>query len=1396
MKHCSLFTLTFFFASALFGSAAGEGELSLNGDWKFYAIYGEGSNYMNIRVTDTDIVVDNTDPNVEAKGKWKLSSTAGRNSRFYGKDYVQHNFTLTSLKGGDKDDDSYFRFLPQFEESGYYEVFTYYPFSSHLTTQYNVKHADGVTTKYVSQRVFCNEWNSLGIFKFDREEENYVELTAIVSGTVAADAVMFREISEERYLKAKEEPARVFLSDFDDSDWNDLEVPGHWGMINEFSNYTGIGWYRKTIDLPSNWKKKSDERYYLKFGGVYHLSSVYLNGKLLGKNRGGFTPFEFDVTDVLDFGGENVIAVRADNTAVVGATWNWGGIIRDVALTKNKDARIDYQYIHADPNLRTGAAKLTLRVKVENCSAEEKTIKVTSRVRDSADIGDMSGSFRVAANSVEEIQLATVLTSDEVELWHFDNPKLYQMETTISEGKSVLDRRVDDFGIRKVELTDSQMLLNGEPVRLAGYNRVSESRYWGSSEPLHVLEEDVDLMKEAGANFMRIMHGTQNERLFDVCNRKGILIFEEANIRDLDNDEFRANYYPVSKLEAEKGITLDPEIEELLILDEPYVKLREEHGVRVTEKNYFLSKYWLKGMIERDINHPCIIGWSVGNELNNHFEYGRDMIEYVKKELDPYRLVTCVSNSGQKEEYTPETDPNTFVDMIMHNMYRWQGDPQEILTTLRTKWPDKPVFISEFGFDPFPSTALDGDKEIFSEWTNHYRDKNEFVIGTSMWTFNDYRSAYAGTTAEENRVWGVINTWRQKRRLFDRIKREHAPVKGIEITNIDFDKGTADVRMPVRSERDYPSHAMRGYKLAYQFRDMSGKVAFNDSIDLPTILPTDGEWSGSISWDGVGSDVLDLTVSLMTPTQHSRLDKTVSFQNAIAPEIAQIISGKDSVRILFEQVPNAAEYYVSYSGKGGKVQESYKTIDSWIDVEGLEAGQSYKFQLYALNDKGKSKPSKTVKAKVGKKVLPPIIWDSFIAGDKLVIGYSSDFFDGDYVIQYGSSKNNLDKEFTSNVRGMVSIEIEGGDEVFFKMKRNAESGESSWSETKKAIRRVTEDFKLSLGKVSPKSVLKDEDMHTWGGSVIKGEDGLYHMFYSRWKKDLGWAWVTHSEVAHAVSESPFGPFTFKDVTLPLRGAEFWDGLCTHNPTIHKFDGKYYLYYMGNTGDGINPCEPGKLEYNWVHRNNQRIGVAVADDPNGPWERFDEPLIDASTDKNALDALLANNPSITKRPDGGYLMVYKAVGKKIDRVSGGPVVHCVATSDRPTGPFKKYDKPVFTAKGTDFPAEDPFIWYQDGKYRAIVKDMHGAFTSAGRALVLFDSEDGFDWDLASNPLVSTLQIEWENGEVQELEHLERPQLYMEDGKPVALFCAADTRDDNNVLHSFNVHIPVLSEGALE
>lgn len=322
---------------------------------------------------------------------------------------------------------------------------------------------------------------------------------------------------------------------------------------------------------------------------------------------------------------------------------------------------------------------------------------------------------------------------------------------------------------------------------------------------------------------------------------------------------------------------------------------------------------------------------------------------------------------------------------------------------------------------------------------------------------------------------------------------------------------------------------------------------------------------------------------------------------------------------------------------------------------------------------------------------------------------------------------------------------------------------------------------LTLNPVPPTAAFSDEAFYIWGASMVRDKEGTCHLLYSRWPRELGHnAWVTHSEIAHAVAEDPLGPYEHVDVALPLRGAEYWDGLCTHNPTVHAFEGRYYLYYMGNAGDGR--AEPTTY---WNHRNNQRIGVAVADHPSGPWRRFDRPLIDVGADPDDPDALMVSNPSICRREDGTYLLIYKAVGRQLELPRAGPVVHLAATADSPEGPFRKHDRLLFTRPGDPFPAEDPFIWAQNKRYWAIVKDMTGGFTGAGQSLALFTSEDGLDWELASPPLIAQTRIEWLDRGIEELEHLERPQLWIENGVPKVLFCAADT--DRG--HSCNVHIPL-------
>ncbi|QEE30221.1 sucrase [Terriglobus albidus] len=336
------------------------------------------------------------------------------------------------------------------------------------------------------------------------------------------------------------------------------------------------------------------------------------------------------------------------------------------------------------------------------------------------------------------------------------------------------------------------------------------------------------------------------------------------------------------------------------------------------------------------------------------------------------------------------------------------------------------------------------------------------------------------------------------------------------------------------------------------------------------------------------------------------------------------------------------------------------------------------------------------------------------------------------------------------------------------------------------------DFLHIMQPIPASAAFHDPGYFVWCGALIKGGDGKYHLFYSRWKVIDGFeSWVTRSEVAHAIGSSPEGPFVFHDLALPARGKEFWDGMVTHNPTIHRFGRKYYLYYMGNRGNGV-----VMSTLNWDHRNNQRIGVAVADNPNGPWKRLDTPLIDVSADANAPDALCVSNPSITQGSDGRFRLLYKAVGKQKPLPGGGPVVHLMATSDSPTGPFRKNLTPMFTFQNLAFPFEDPYLWFDAKRdtYFVIMKEMAGIISGTGHfSLVLFQSHDTVTWEKAEHPLVSTLELHWKEMPLQAVRRLERPQLMFDaTGKPIVLLVAID----DGSAETYNVRIPLSEENPKE
>lgn len=318
------------------------------------------------------------------------------------------------------------------------------------------------------------------------------------------------------------------------------------------------------------------------------------------------------------------------------------------------------------------------------------------------------------------------------------------------------------------------------------------------------------------------------------------------------------------------------------------------------------------------------------------------------------------------------------------------------------------------------------------------------------------------------------------------------------------------------------------------------------------------------------------------------------------------------------------------------------------------------------------------------------------------------------------------------------------------------------------------DFSTKLMPTPRTAKFAMDDYHVWCGTMVKDKD-KYHLFFSMWEKKYGHnGWVTHSKVGRAISDDLFGTFEYQGIALEGNGHGF-DAEVIHCAVILPYEDKYYMYYMCNYGNG---------EY-WNHRNNQRIGFAVAESPEGEWKRFDKPVIDVSIGE--WDHLMVSNPTVTVGRDGKIFMMYKGVGNGKMPV-GGSVVCGIAVADSPTGKFVKTNKPIMVNPENNWSVEDPFIWYDknDDLYYALVKDFQGYFSGAGSSCTaLFVSDDGYDWKTAENPFAFGKTITWDDGTITEVNRLERPQIYFENGKPVALLCAVG--EDKELEKTYNVRI---------
>jgi len=343
------------------------------------------------------------------------------------------------------------------------------------------------------------------------------------------------------------------------------------------------------------------------------------------------------------------------------------------------------------------------------------------------------------------------------------------------------------------------------------------------------------------------------------------------------------------------------------------------------------------------------------------------------------------------------------------------------------------------------------------------------------------------------------------------------------------------------------------------------------------------------------------------------------------------------------------------------------------------------------------------------------------------------------------------------------------------------------------------DFTQLIPKTLPRTaVFRQPGWCLWDPCIVTGGDGKFYLFYSRWPTKLGYdAWCTHAEIAFATATNVIGPYEFQGVALPSRGGNFWDGHSVFNTDVVRIGGKFYLYYTGNRGTTNWTAEraiPMSSEEWWTHRNNQRIGVAVAESPRGPWQRFDQPLIDVG--KNFGQTII-NVPNLVIKPDGGFRLYYKTLGEGPGKFGSG-VFHYGADSKSPLGPFVRYPEPIVNKnkllpevkKPFVFHIDDHFEWVQHGRYYAIVKDHDAPFlTKYGRSLLLFESPDGRSWKPSKHALVKDFSIRWDDRSKQNFSRLEMPKLLFENDRPKILSLAALPE---NAGESFLVLVPLKGE----
>ena len=510
-----------------------------------------------------------------------------------------------------------------------------------------------------------------------------------------------------------------------------MQVPGDWNTQDErLFFYEGTVWLKRSF----RYHQPTDRRTLLYFGAVNYDAHVYVNGQEAGHHVGGFTPFNFDVTELLA-DGENTVIVKVDNKRHAEAVptqifdwWNYGGITRDVLLVSVSPTYVENYQLSLDKGAaaRRGLRQINFKARLNRAVAGQTVtlripeLKVNEQVETAAD-----GTALVT------------LKAKNLQLWSPDSPKRYRVEVGL--GDEVI---ADSIGFRTIVTRGKQILLNGQPIFLKGISMHEEKPNGGgranSTADAHTL---LSWAKELGCNFVRLAHYPHNEYAVREAERMGMLVWSEIPV-----------YWTIAWDNAQ---------------------------------TYENARRQLTDMISRDQNRANVIIWSIANETPHSAARDRFLGNLARhaRSLDDTRLISMAMEVTSASNYTNrlQDNMNEYVDVVSFNQYvGWYRDVND---ASKMTWEipyDKPVIISEFGGGA--KYGLHGPKN--QRWTeefqeNLYRencamiDKIDGLAGTSPWILKDFRSPRRVLTGIQDyyNMKGLFSDRGQKKKAFYVLKQ-------------------------------------------------------------------------------------------------------------------------------------------------------------------------------------------------------------------------------------------------------------------------------------------------------------------------------------------------------------------------------------------------------------------------------------------------------------------------------------------------------------------------------------------------------------------------------------------------------------------------------------------------